>query len=336
MTAREVVEWAKKYLEIEATAAAQMGGGLMNEVWRVEGDTVAVLKIYRDHSKENPGVELTTERGRFEAAALRLLDTDEELRALADGKVVVPELLFWNPAEAALAMSYLPHEFDIGVALEHGTVGEKQVGRLATWLAGVHRETSDRVELMRRFKNDGVQRTRLRVQYATVEDVLEEVGLEIDGARLREAGRRALALGRLLLEPGQCLVMGDLWPRSVLVRDQSLGIVDWEFCHYGRPIQDVAHFAAHLWLLADTAKDSASKIRLQNARSAFLEAYYASAGSFDEQELENGNVHAGCEIVMRTFGAFADTNLYDDDSLRRAAAHRGIDAMLGEWSPLDP
>lgn len=337
MTAHEVVEWAKKYLDNKPTGASQMGGGLMNEVWRIDGEPRAVLKIYRDQSSKNPSVELTTDRGRFEAAALRLFESDDDIKAIGHPDVFVPRLLYWNPAGTYLAMTHLEHETDLGVALKHGTAGEAHMIRLATWLAGIHRQTRHRVELLRRFKNDSVQRTRLRIQYATIEDVLQEAEIEIEPALLREAGRRALALGRTLLEPGDCLIMGDLWPRSVLVRGKNLGVVDWEFSHYGRPLQDVAHFVAHLWLLADTTEDATAKVRLNQARAAFVDAYFRAADDrFEGDELENANVHAGSEIVMRTYGAFADPKLYRDEGAKAAAASRGIDAILGEWSPLAP
>jgi 5-methylthioribose kinase len=336
MTPQEVVAWAKSHVANDPIGAAQLGGGLMNEVWRIEGSPMVVLKIYSDRSRESPGVELTTDRGRFEAAALQLFEHDDDLSNLGRGVVEVPRVVHFEPMQAMLAMTHIDHESDIGVAIRQGRASETEAAEIGAWLGALHLETRHRVDLLRRFKNAPVQRTRLRVQYAAVEDTLEEVDADVDSARLREAGRRALALGRTLLEPGECLVMGDMWPRSVLVGDGTLGVIDWEFCHFGRALQDVAHFAAHLWLLADGADDRIASIRLHHARSAFLEAYFRAAPSWEGEDYELAAVHAGAEIVMRTYGAFADPSLFVEDGHREAAAVRGIDAIMGDWSPLHP
>ena len=72
---------------------------------------------------------------------------------------------------------------------------------------------------------------------------------------------------------GVCLTHGDLWPASVLLRGADVGsaeryadvngqdtsvdgdedededevacLIDWEMSHFGRPLQDCAHFLAH-------------------------------------------------------------------------------------------
>jgi 5-methylthioribose kinase len=336
MTPQEVGEWAEDNLDFEPTGAVRMKRGLLNEVWRIDGDTTAILKVYTDKSTENSTVELTRERGRFEAAALKLFEYDHELKRFFQNKIEVPRLLRFNELEGTLAMTHLEHQCDFGEALVDGTAGDQEATRLGTWLGGLHRESRHRMDLLRRFKNVAVQRTRLRIQYAAVEDTLEEADIEVEATRLREAGRRALALGRKLLEPGDCLIMGDLWPRSVLIGGERIGVIDWEFCHYGRPLQDVAHLAAHLWLLADGSDDRLTSVRIHNARSAFLDAYFRAAQAWDEDEREWANVHAGAEIVMRTYGAFADVDLFAEPGHRGAAAARGIDAMMGDWSPLRP
>ena len=336
MTPQEAVNWARTHFDADAVGAARLTGGLMNEVWRIEGNPMSVVKIYSDRSVDNPGVELTPDRSRFEAAALQVVEHDDDLSHTLRPDVRVPRLLHFEPNEAIVGMTHLHHYSDFGDALIAGKVGDDAAAKLGTWVGGLHRETRHRMDLLRKFKNVAVQRTRLRVQYATVEDVLEDAEVPVEPTRLREAGRRALALGRALMEPGECLVMGDLWPRSVLVGDDALGVIDWEFAHFGRPLQDVAHMAAHLWLIADSTRDRMVSFRVHNARSAFLEAYFRATYAWSEEEFEGADVHAGCEIVMRTYGAFADGNLFADDTRRLAAAARGIDAMMGDWSPLHP
>jgi hypothetical protein len=123
-----------------------------------------------------------------------------------------------------------------------------------------------------------------------------------DKASVAAVHTACAALGdRLEQCPGVCLVMGDLWPRSVLVthedtlqlepvlpapgasgegaRNANQGntagagprrpvaqvasqlspaaerqwLIDWEMCHWGNPAQDVAHLAAHAWMLHHAA-----------------------------------------------------------------------------------
>ncbi len=334
MTPQEVVAWVRENYDAEAIGAARLGGGPYSEVWRVDGAPMTVLKMFTDRSVENPAFELTMERARYEAAALQLLEHDDELRALGTRWVVTPSFVHADFRAGMLAMTHLDHQTDIGVGLVQGDVDEHQVSRLGTWLGVLHRQTRHRMDLLRRFKNIGVQRTRLRVRYATVETVLRDADVPIPPDRLREAGRRALALGRSLIQPGECLVMGDLGPNSVLAMGDRLGVIDWEFAHFGRPLQDVAHFAAHLWLIADTCEDRLGSVRLHNARGAFLEAYFRAAFVWDEDEHAAAAIHAGCEIITRTFGALHDDSLYPDIGARQAAAARAIDAILGDWSPL--
>jgi hypothetical protein len=123
-----------------------------------------------------------------------------------------------------------------------------------------------------------------------------------DKASLAAVHTACAALGdRLEQCPGMCLVMGDLWPRSILithedtlhlepvlpaqggsgegarnaVQSDTAGagprlpaahvaaqlppaaerqwLIDWEMCHWGHPAQDVAHLAAHAWMLHHAA-----------------------------------------------------------------------------------
>ena len=95
-----------------------------------------------------------------------------------------------------------------------------------------------------RFDNSAIQKTRLDVEYGTIPALCREAGL----ADAEALGRSAVQLGQDLLAPGHCLVMGDLWPASILVSEDRLWIIDWELAHFGHRVQDVTHLAAHLWM----------------------------------------------------------------------------------------
>ena len=109
--------------------------------------------------------------------------------------------------------------------------------------------------------------------------------------------------------------MGDLWPASILPADDGCFLIDWEFVHYGRPLQDVAHLAAHLWMQAHRAPTPAIAHAFGQGLAAFLESYAAGISAipdlFDAAELQDGGVHAGCELLARALGPFAAGFLHD-------------------------
>ena len=184
---------------------------------------------------------------------------------------------------------------------------------LGAFVGSLHRMTLDDAQLAPRFRNLVIQQTRLEVQYRGVAEMCENAGLP-DARRLGEA---AVALGEALLAPGRCLLMGDLWPASVLVTPEGMRLIDWEFAHFGRPLQDVAHFAAHLWMLAHRASDAARADAARALLGAFHGAYRralgpAHAALFDAEELRGCAVHFACEILVRTTGPFREGYLYED------------------------
>jgi hypothetical protein len=109
--------------------------------------------------------------------------------------------------------------------------------------------------------------------------------------------------------------MGDLWPPSVLVRDGDLRVIDWELAHYGRPLQDVAHFRAHCWMQAHRAPSPDRAEAVETLEEAFLAAYRDALGPAADDLLPGieraGPIHAGAEILVRTVGRFQPGFLYD-------------------------
>ena len=157
-----------------------------------------------------------------------------------------------------------------------------------------------------------MQETRLSVQYRAVADMLRVGGLDDADA----LGERAEALGEHLLSPGRCLTMGDLWPPSVLVGAEGLRIIDWELAHYGRPLQDLAHWEAHLWMQKHRAPSEAVVDAIEHLRTAFRAAYREAMGEsygelWDADERRAAAVHFGAEILVRAVGAFQDGYLYE-------------------------
>jgi aminoglycoside phosphotransferase (APT) family kinase protein len=156
-----------------------------------------------------------------------------------------------------------------------------------------------------------MQETRLAVQYRGVAEMLG-AGTVDDAEAL---GRRAESLGEDLLEPGRCLTMGDLWPLSVLVTKEGLRLIDWELAHYGRPLQDVAHWCAHLWMQRHRAPSDAVAKVVAAHRDAFLGAYGdalggARAALWSDAERRAAAIHFGAEILVRAVGPFQDGYVY--------------------------
>ena len=110
--------------------------------------------------------------------------------------------------------------------------------------------------------------------------------------------------------------MGDLWPYSILLGSSEIRLIDWELTHFGRPAQDVAHLAAHLWMMSHRAACQARKDRIGRFRRSFMKTYneqvrkYAPA-LITEEDRRDFQIHFGAEILARTLGNFQKNYLYD-------------------------
>lgn len=300
-------------------------GGLVNVVHRVGTAPVAsvIVKHAPPHLASAPEIPLSPTRLAFEHAALRALAPGASLGGALGSLVRAPRVLGADLASAVLVLEDLGEWPDLATALSAQPTFAGALRALGEAIAGLHVRSAGRSELAAIFDNADVQATRLRVQYEPAGEHLAAVGVA-DAAAL---GARAAALGRALLAPGRCLVMGDLWPASVLASGGELGLIDWEFAHYGRPLQDVAHLAAHLWMQEQRATRSETARTFARARVEFLRGYasgvVAAPQLFDAAELADAAVHAGCEILARTLGPFRAGFLYDglrpEDSALAAA-----------------
>jgi tRNA A-37 threonylcarbamoyl transferase component Bud32 len=146
--------------------------------------------------------------------------------------------------------------------------------------------------------NADIQRVRLEVQY-------RPLGLE--------------GFGRRLCEPGTSFIHGDLWPRSVLVGDEGLFLIDWEFCHQGRPCQDVGHLLAHLWMLN----------HVHGIGEAPMMSFMNGYGHDDQPDGTDTVTHMAAEILARSEGPFVRGYLYDGKpGLAGEAIARGRDLLV--------
>ncbi len=322
-TNEDVFAWCARALPgADPVGVERLSGGFMNHVFRVDlGGRRVILKHTPGYVASDPSIALSDGRGGFERAAL------EAVAEWGTEHGRVPEVLGALEAPRVLVtedLGLLPH---LGEVLADAPRARALGARLGSFIASLHRVTADVPALATRFDNASVQQVRYASQYANVSGWLRGAGVDDGGA----LGAHADALGRGLTEPGVCLTMGDLWPQSVLCDGEDVRVIDWEFAHYGRPCQDVAHLGAHLWLAhAGGAGEGALA-----AWEGFVGAYVAGAPAslWSELEVRACAIHFAAEVLTRTVGAFAGSVSAGPDATEavaraEGALRRGADAWF--------
>jgi len=305
-----------------------VSGGFLNFVWRVTAASGSVIvKRAPPFAASAPELSLSPRRLLLEARALRQFEHGPLDRLTTDG-VRPPRLLGFS------RRAWLLLEEDVGEGpdLSHSLRDLTVFSRLGAFIAGLHRETEGVPLFRRQFANVDIQQARLASQYGQVGAFAGRAGAS-DAAAL---GAVALDLGRRLVEPGRCLVMGDLWPASVLPRASGVRLIDWEFATYGSPAQDVGHLVAHLMLLGLTDE------RAPRASDVFLTAYRAGLGPrscalWDEGVHRDAGIHLGCELLARAWGPFrASAGLHEIDRARATSSALAALRQPGAVAVLDP
>jgi len=305
-------------------------GGNLNHVWRLSGeDRTVILKHAPPFIAAAPGIPLASGRLAFEARALALFRPGGAMHGLATHDVRPPQLIHFDPELHFVLMEDVGPGPDLAEAVESGHLGSEAGRRLGSFVAHLHRRSLRDEKLQPAFDNRAIQLSRLNVQYLAAGNYAKEPGADAVG-RIHE---NAAALGNLLLEPGCCLVMGDLWPPSVRVNGNALRLIDWEFAHFGRPLQDLAHFGAHCWMQSQTAPTRGAGRTGLELWSAFITGYKSVAASTLHQLVNRNeerlmNVHAGAEILMRSVGPFTRGYVYDglrpESPIVREALAQGV------------
>jgi 5-methylthioribose kinase len=309
---------AGRLSDFEPTGAQQLPGGNLNVVWRVPGvERSFIIKYAPPYIAADPDTPLDPSRLQMEARCLAALSPGGRLADVTRSTMRAPRPIDVNEEIPVLIME------DVGAvpALDRWlrnadpetleTSSSEYGRRLGRFLGRLHAATSHDAHYAEAFDNRPMQETRLAVQYQGGTDMLHAGGVD-DAATL---GARAASLGQDLLEPGRCLTMGDLWPPSVLVADDGLRLIDWELAHYGRPLQDVAHWCAHLWMQRHRAPSDAVAEAVGTLRDAFLATYADALGSaratlWDDAERRDAAVHFGAEILVRAVGPFQAGYVY--------------------------
>lgn len=297
--------------DFKATSELQtIAGGNLNYVWRLNGqDRNLIIKWAPSHIAANPEVQLSPKRLDFEARALDLFAVGNLLDSLASEKLRPPRLLHFDSKKHLIIME------DVGqlpsIDLWFRKSGNPKIGKaLGRFIGSLHKTTVGHPQLNQQFRNIDIQQTRQKVQYNPAADYLKKTGADTVDSSL--VSKKTKALGQQLLEPGRCLVMGDLWPSSLLVDAGKLRLIDWEFAHFGRPLQDVGHFAAHCWMQSQA---DSSPI-FEELWEQFWAAYKQELTDFTnalltDDELDGMATHAGAEILVRAAGPFKEGYVYE-------------------------
>ncbi|MDZ4701880.1 MAG: aminoglycoside phosphotransferase family protein [Rhodothermales bacterium] len=302
----------------------RLSGGLINEVWRVPASPEPLIVKYAPpYIATSPSIPLDPHRLVIESRCLALFGERGPLAAVATHTVRPPVPRAVDELAHILVMEDVGDAPHLGAWLETATdEAAGEVGaQLGVFIGRLHAASTGDFALSRAIDNRAIQETRLAVQYRAIGGLLAHLGVP-DAAKL---GREAEALGERLLRPGSCLIMGDLWPPSVLVTPAGLRVIDWEFAHYGNPAQDVGHLAAHLWMIGHRLEAPAAPAFW----SAWLAAYAvavrpAKTSLWDDQARRDAAVHAGCEILVRVAGAFRAGYLYDGHTADDAVVYDAV------------
>lgn len=311
----------------------RLSGGNLNVVWRVPGaDSSLIVKYAPPYIAADPDTPLDPSRLVIEARCLDALASGGRLASVSRPTVRAPRLVDLNEDIPVLLMEDVGDVPSLGDWLRTHPPGSVQEAapalgrRLGAFIGRLHATTYGDEASAEDFDNRPMQETRLAVQYRGVADMLRAAG--VDDTEALE--RRAESLGKDLLGTGRCLTMGDLWPPSVLVVGDRLRLIDWELAHYGRPLQDVAHWCAHLWMQEHRAPSAVVAESIEDLRSSFIEAYCEALGEAKEilwtdRETRDAAVHFGAEILVRAGGPFQEGYLYgglgaDDPAVREAVA----------------
>lgn len=287
-----------------------LSGGYLNFVWKLQAKPQnLVIKQAPPYIASQPDIPMDPERILFEGRALSLFMPGGPLHKLWSNRVHTPKLLAMDEKDHLLIMEDLGTLPDLSGWLYKND--PKDTGtRLGSFIGRLHGQTFGNADLKKRFNNKTIQQTRFAIQYDAIEDMLKRAGI----ADYKILGEKTRTMGKKFLEPGLCLTMGDLWPCSILVENGKIRLIDWEFCHFGYPAQDVGHLLAHLWMQAHCASYPVVAGRFDLLRRQFLNSYIQNVGDepalWNDSTREDIGLHAAAEILARTVGSFQKGYLY--------------------------
>ncbi len=314
---KDLIAFAQKYVSgiVDSSPLEELRGGRLNFVWRLQSTTGKsfIIKHAPPYVASVPDIALDNSRIVFEADILKAFQFRSELNQLIGFGVRPPEFLGNDHRKHLLLMEDVGSGPDLLQAVRLSDYNFASYGRdLGAYIAQLHAQTYQSKWFAENFANLPVQQTRLQVQYNGCLEFCRR-------ARMPDAekiGTWCRQLGEKLNTVGKCLIMGDLWPYSILLGRKEIRLIDWELTHFGRPAQDVAHLAAHLWMMIHRASKQSQKDRIGRFRQSFIESYFKGVAKqtpqlITEEDERDFQIHFGAEILARTLGSFQKNYLYD-------------------------
>jgi len=307
-------------------ACAPAGDGNMNVTLRVRTDQRSViLKQATPWVARYPSIPAPWDRLLAEARFYRTVGDSPQVGGRmprmvaldADARVIVLEDL--APAE------------DLTSLYRGAAISDEHCRQLGTYLAALHdtvigdpREAFSNRE-MRELNHAHIYRIPLdEPDVARLESL--EAGLGEAAVKLAEdeAYRaRVSRTGKRYLRDGRCLVHGDFFPGSWLVREDGVWMIDAEFSYLGDAEFDLGVALAHL-ALSQQAMFSAH---------ALMDAY-VSARRTGRPQVDLTSRYAAAEVMRRLIGV-AQLPIAPSCGWRKVALERSRVAMLEEsWEKL--
>ena len=311
----------------------QLQGGLLNYVWRVDGEPKSIIiKYFPPYIATVPEVPLDDKRMVIEARALQAFQAGGIFSALNNNKIRPPQIYYADEARKFLVMEDVENEHSLKTAYNwilDGLSGKEAGEIIGNFIGNLHSLSFSRTDLATDFENFSIQKTRLDFQYQAIASLLKQAGIE----DYQILGNKVSQLGEKYLQKGKNIIMGDLWPASIIPVASGLRIIDWELAHYGYPAQDLAHFAAHLWMKSNRAKTKTEAKELDQMLASFFNSYVCALGSnhkdiLDSQEIIDCSLHFAAEILVRTIGSFQTGYLYDGLALKSPPIQKAVQTAV--------
>lgn len=337
---KELLAFARNYIPgiTAKSSLEELDGGNLNFVWRIRCQTgkTYIIKHAPPYIAAAPDIAFDNSRILFEANILKAFHCGNELGQLLGCGVRPPVFLGLDDSKHLLLMEDVGKWPDLLKAARLSDDNFASYGsKLAAFIAQLHIQTFHSRWFAENFANLPVQQTRLQVQYRGCLDFCLRAAMP----EAEEIGRSCRQLGEKLNSLGKCLVMGDLWPGSILLNRKDMRLIDWELTHFGRPAQDIAHLSAHLWMMSHRAENQSQRDRISSLSRAFITGYCDRVARY-KPELITGEdrrdyqIHFGAEILARTLGSFQKDYLYDglrpNDPIIREAAEEARKWISGE------
>ena len=336
---QKILDILKSYLSWfqPQNSPERLQGGLLNYVWRVDGEPKSIIiKYFPPYIATVPEVALDDKRMLIEARALQAFQPGGIFSALNNNNIRPPQIYYADEARKFLVMEDVENEPNIKRASKTSynwildNLSGKESGEIiGNFIGNLHSLSFYRKDLAADFENISIQKTRLNLQYKAIAPLLKQAGIE----DYQILGDKVSKLGEKYLQKGKNVIMGDLWPASIIPVTSGLRIIDWELAHYGYPAQDLAHFAAHLWMKSERAKTKTEAKELEHMLTCFFDSYVCALGSnrqyiLNSQEIIDCSLHFAAEILVRTIGNFQTGYLYDGLTLTSPPIQKAIQTAV--------